>query len=593
MSYSVLRWFDRLPEIEPGEDIDLLVADEHIEVAEQLLQTAAQPDSVPVDLYSVSGLPGTAYSNMAYYPPYLAEALLQRSQKHQGLFRAPCNEDYFLSLAFHALYHKGPTSGLPTRYPEVDVTIDPEHQYAKLLTRLAGELDLPIAVDMENLDAALAERDWRPPMDMLSRLSLRNRWIQRHFFDELKPIEPDRRGLVMFIIRQRAIELGLQDTILRILEARGFHILATKELDEQQSHQIGQRLRGGNWGPGPWPTSGGLPKTVVATCDVIPLPVKEPMRSEQPQVDNARVVSVKLALRKFLNRDLPTDEHANLLHSSDNDHHAWEYVRSTMPEQEAVLADLIRRQHAQFSSRGTVKRDLTRYGSRARIELIEFNGSPAIRKTFRPGNERFLKRELAVMQQLGPLRPEIPPLLDFGDNYFVTPCYEDVMQISEHPNRMLSLDLAKQAINLLRFFYDRGYTIIDFHPGNLLNDRQQGLKIIDFEFVQPYETKPARFEDCYDLAGLPVEFAGDKPELVDYLGSPYERQWLPRIGLSLSSLLNDPRWLQQAKRFQFRARQQAKRAAFRSASSCYRVGVKYGLPTARLAKRVLKRVLFR
>ncbi len=110
---------------------------------------------------------------------------------------------------------------------------------------------------------------------------------------------------------------------------------------------------------------------------------------------------------------LVADEHANLLHSSDNDHHAWEYVRSTMPEQEAALGDMIRQQHAQFASRGTAKRDLTRFGDRARIELIEFNGSPAIRKTFRLGNERFLKRELFVMQQLGPLRPEIPTVLDF------------------------------------------------------------------------------------------------------------------------------------------------------------------------------------
>ncbi len=57
VKYAVLRWFDNLPDLLPGEDIDMLVADEHLDTITRIL--AAEPGTMTVDVYGVSGRPGS------------------------------------------------------------------------------------------------------------------------------------------------------------------------------------------------------------------------------------------------------------------------------------------------------------------------------------------------------------------------------------------------------------------------------------------------------------------------------------------------------------------------------------------------------
>ena len=73
--YVVLRWFENMPVIEEGEDIDLLVHDD-VKIVEEFF--AQQPGLIPCNLYCVSGLPGTQYQDMAYYPPCLAIQILEQ-----------------------------------------------------------------------------------------------------------------------------------------------------------------------------------------------------------------------------------------------------------------------------------------------------------------------------------------------------------------------------------------------------------------------------------------------------------------------------------------------------------------------------------
>src|SRR4051812_44523307 len=97
--YVALRWFEGFPNLEPGEDIDLLVADEDLAVLEEILHPSE--GAIPCDVYSVSGLRATDYRNIAYYPPYLAEKMLDRRVLYKGLVSIPSTIDYFFSLTFH------------------------------------------------------------------------------------------------------------------------------------------------------------------------------------------------------------------------------------------------------------------------------------------------------------------------------------------------------------------------------------------------------------------------------------------------------------------------------------------------------------
>ena len=71
--YVVLRWFDALPEIEPGEDVDLLVADDDLPKIADLFVRFRTP--LACDIYSMTGLRGSDFRKMATTPPILPNRL--------------------------------------------------------------------------------------------------------------------------------------------------------------------------------------------------------------------------------------------------------------------------------------------------------------------------------------------------------------------------------------------------------------------------------------------------------------------------------------------------------------------------------------
>jgi hypothetical protein len=325
--YVVLRWFEDLPELPPGEDLDLLVADDDVEQVRAL--ASSRPGLVPCDLYSVSGRPGTAYRNMAYFPPALAEGILERAVRHRGRYRIPSPRDHFLSLSYHALYHKGAASGLPSRLLESQDA--PEHDYAAVLGELARALGIDVSLTLEDLDEYLATEGWRPPLDTLGRLARRNAWVGRRIAGLAAGDTQEYRGLVVFLVRRRAVELGFADEIAERLAARGFEIVLRRTLSPDAAERVRRHARGANWERGPYPRSGGPPALALVAFDPSPLPPTRAQEAEHPGLENARILA-KTAIRDALNARLPEDEHCNWLHSSD---HAWgarEYLHLAVPE---------------------------------------------------------------------------------------------------------------------------------------------------------------------------------------------------------------------------------------------------------------------
>lgn len=179
-SYVVLRWFDMLPEIGPGEDIDLLVSDEGLPVMAAMM--AMEPGGQPCDVYSVTGADFTTFRRKPYYPQNLAQQVLGRAVWHKGLFRVPCPEDYFWSLAYHAVYHKGPSSGLRPAPAEKPFLENPDHDYEAVLATLARDAGLPADMSLTALDQLLASRGFRPDAATLDRLKNGNEWLRQQFF---------------------------------------------------------------------------------------------------------------------------------------------------------------------------------------------------------------------------------------------------------------------------------------------------------------------------------------------------------------------------------------------------------------------------
>lgn len=176
----VLRWFDDLPKVKQGEDLDMLVVDA------DMPKIAAHLDNysgaVPCDIYSVAGAAGARYKGQPYFPPSLAAQMIDRREMLRGRYPVPCVEDHFFSMAYHAVYQKGPASGLPTSVTGITSMANPDHDYAGVLTRLRDRLGLDVEIDLDALDRHLAMVGYRPARKVLQALAQGNPWVMAKFF---------------------------------------------------------------------------------------------------------------------------------------------------------------------------------------------------------------------------------------------------------------------------------------------------------------------------------------------------------------------------------------------------------------------------
>ena len=332
--YAVLRWFDDLPHVAPGEDIDLLVDDQHLPQVRELLDSG--PGVQPVDLYSTSGLPGADYRSLPYFPPYLATAILDRAVDHRGLCRVPSPLDHFRSMAFHALYHKGFSARIPSRWQRLPQFGRPEHDYPSILHQMAQGLDLDVPMTMEGLDAWLDAEAWRPPHDMLLRLAKKNRWLASQLGDSADGPFDDQ--IAVFLLRREGLNRGGIDRVVALLLREGFQLLTTYAFAPDQVDSLARTLRGGNWGVGPWPISGGPPVAAIVMFDPAPLKLSRRQRRKHPLVASQRFLC-KQRIRDQLNQGYPASEHCNTIHSSDNGREAYDYLRVVMPDRlEEIVA---------------------------------------------------------------------------------------------------------------------------------------------------------------------------------------------------------------------------------------------------------------
>ena len=176
--HAVLRWFDSLPKIAPGEDLDLLVDDAHLETVRNILANGVGIQ--PIDLYSVSGRFGSDFRGLPYYPPNCASQMLDGAIVHRNLCRVPALREHFLSLAYHAVYHKGIASGLADHADAMPRREKTDHDYHTALASLAARLGLELPITLIELDTHLDQHGWRPPRETLLRLAKHNTWLRSH-----------------------------------------------------------------------------------------------------------------------------------------------------------------------------------------------------------------------------------------------------------------------------------------------------------------------------------------------------------------------------------------------------------------------------
>jgi hypothetical protein len=179
----------------------------------------------------------------------------------------------------------------------------------------------------------LRKRGWSPSPDWLARLATtaqHDRWLA-----ELVASYGDHpaldRGFTVFVIRQSAIDAGVHEQIISMIEREGFVTLARKTLTQQEIQYGARRTRGGNWGPGPKDHVGGDPAMILAAYDPQPLRPTRAQRKRFPHIVNARTL-VKEEIRQQINRAIAPRHPINGVHSSDYGGESHHFLQTFAPE---------------------------------------------------------------------------------------------------------------------------------------------------------------------------------------------------------------------------------------------------------------------
>ncbi len=507
----VLRWFEKLPVLPPGEDIDLLVRDEHIPHVESLLTRDPGGHAQAIDVYSVSGLAGNNYVGLPYFPPEFSDEIIKSREWILGLYPIPSPVHHFWSMAYHAVYHKAERSGLA--FDRQGGVTCAEHDYSAILGAMGESLGLSFAPTLESMHKLLGRHGRAPELGMLRKLAARSDWLKKI---SQRPLPDEYNGQIcVFVVREWASERMLSEKIRENLEDNGLVVIKEVSLSREQKGRVSQRVRGGNWGSGPWPKSGGGPAELLACYSPHPTHPEETVQQRHPFLTDSRVQSLKTGIRDEINRSLRPNERVNPLHSSDDDAEAREFLQAV---DEQLLRECVTRAVAidrKYHTPGpaVLVQSMNRRG---KVEIVSQESVKVVKKTFLPGRERYLEREVFAFGTLSKEVAGIPKLLDGGSNYLMIPFCESELPQSRNSiatREYISLlqNHLEQVVRFLWELYQRGYAMIDSNPWNFLVSESGSLNVVDFEFLYRYKRRPQTFAESYDVVGVPDDFDGDLP----------------------------------------------------------------------------------
>lgn len=267
---------------------------------------------------------------------------------------------------------------------------------------------------------------------------------------------------------------------------------------------------------------------VIGAYDLALTPPDFTQRQLYPGIDNARLLLFAYHCQRAIRALLPGRKAGDLLCSTANAKAARQCLEKLWPEALAGLDKRIADGQREVSSRHAVRRELTRTGIYAKVYLIDYHGTPAVEKIYRPRYRDRLEREKVAYGQLAGTVEAIPKALSIDGNSLILPFIGQAAHYDPTGWKLVPISKCRQIIAALRQLYDAGYAVIDAHAGNCIFDADGKLWMIDFEFLHRYAERPGSFWQSFDIAGIPANFAGATPPGAP----PYLKQpWVESFGV--------------------------------------------------------------
>lgn len=519
VEYVLLRWWKDLPDYPAGEDLNILVKDEHRDQINDLVSIFEQ-DGMKCDLYTVTGVKNGSRFNVPVFSQNLTRDLLNDKIFYNGAF-VPAEMPYFASVAYHAIFHKGHNSGIPGFCKKPTKYV---FNYTEYLEVLAKEQEIEIEISVQGLYNFLLEKGYAPAVDTLAKIAVN--------CPEISILEPalcsDIRGgeLLTFVIRERLLTDGLLNDLAEYLEQDyQFDILDVKILTDSEKEICNTQIRGGKWDKGPWKESGGPPVALIVAFDYHPVPLTDAEQKTHPRITNYKTVKAKYGYRKRLNKINGKREDYNGLHSADNEHDSWFYISLMGNEYKGEILKKVELRRDWYSVKWGVVKVLA-HGPVSKVELIKYNKGLAVKKTFRPGKEGFFKRELFCTKDLSKDLRFIPPLIEEGEGYFIVPFIENILDSLDPKAKRRKISDKKQEIfKVIWEMYQRNLSFINFNPESIIITPKDELFCTGYSYVQHYTNIPESLNEAFEIAGIPENFEGDLPHTLKATSGSFQKVW--------------------------------------------------------------------
>lgn len=531
----VLRWFEYVELIDdPFEDIDILIETQHVKKFDKI--TYNKIGIFPLDVYSTTGEIETSYANLPYFPLKISEDILLNKVLWNDMFYVPNADYHLISMVYHVVFHKSLSSGVGI-YEDIKMIENTKRDYISVLKDLFEKSAFSIDnITLTSLFCFLDKLGCLPEYDLLLKLQVlkNDKWLEQIKIKYKARYEADFdkvEGLTVYLLRDLAVSPSNIKMITEYLDLYGFKIIKQDYIKQTDFISVKQKIRGGKWDKGPFDINSGPPRYYFLVFDAFSKKPKEQYSVLYPNLENEKVIKVKLSLRDKIN--IKQEETLNGLHSSDDFYESIFYLEQLGYDKNnitSIIKDCILYKK-QYSTSYNVIKNMSRFALRAKVELIEYKGGLAVKKTYRVEHLDFLSREIWLLKELKDTS-FVPELLEEGENYMIVEYIENALNLGENEDVRLK---TKNIIQLRQFFevlYNKHITILDANPSNVLIDLNDNIKVIDFEYAQLYKKRPLRIFNIYELKKIELKNVIVYPGGHENIKNAYNKFWKYRIYLT-------------------------------------------------------------
>jgi len=499
--YVVLRWFDSLPNIKHGEDVDMLVDSQSLPIIMKYFTHFPLAGHQKFDLYPSGYDSEMNYNNLSYYPENLAHEILDNSVVLNGKYNIPNKHYHILSLLFHILFHKAERSSFIL--DGICKKVSPEHSYPQIIKEISG-IEFRSLGDIFDY---LLENSFLPSIDTMKKYAAIAK--SKGLLDIVCQHEKvwldgdDWAGeSVMFVVRESLAKYPfLEKKLDHAIRSQGYEIIS---IIDEVPKSFSLLARGNNWGKGPYAVSGGEACRLIVAHNQRP----DYMINADGFSQDKKIVFVKNFIRNATAIRLPFWKQFNGLHTTDNTAETLEYAQYISHEFMSEILIKIKKSEARDKIKDSFKviESLTAYGRRANVYKVYYQDKISVLKIYKPEFNNYFSNEVSFYKKANANSLPVPELLEVGDGYFVTDFIEgNTVRFGLKSILKANYRLDRAYKKFVLLCHKINYFNSDFVFSNNIITSEGKVFFYDFEFMQEYIEFSS---EPYELSGIPDNCMG-------------------------------------------------------------------------------------